>query len=59
MPKRIADIGVPFMFALSTAIVVDRYMKDMDTFEADLKFFLMNDSILLILYFLAFYKPSK
>jgi hypothetical protein len=59
MPKRIAVIGVPFMFALSTAIVVDRYMKDMYAFEADLKFFLFNDSILFILYFLAFYKPSK
>lgn len=59
MPKRIADIGVPLMFALSAAIIVDRYMKDMDTFEADLKFFLLNDSILFILYFLAFYKPSK
>lgn len=59
MPKRIADIGVPLMFALSAAIIVDRYLKDMDTFEADLKFFLLNDSILFILYFLAFYKPSK
>ena len=59
MPKRIADIGVPLMFALSAAIIADRYMKDMDTFEADLKFFLFNDSILFILYFLAFYKPSK
>lgn len=59
MPKRIADIGVPLMFALSAAIIVDRYMKDMDTFEADLKFFLFNDSILFILYYLAFYKPSK
>lgn len=59
MPKRIADIGVPLMFALSAAIIVDRYMKETNTLEADLKFFLLNDSILFILYFLAFYKPVK
>jgi len=59
MHKRIADVGVPLMFALSAAILVDEYLKEIETFEADLKFFLFNDSILVILYFLAFYKPVK
>lgn len=59
MPKRIADIGVPLMFPLSAAIIVDRYFKETDTLEADIEFFSLNDFILLVLYWLAFSKSGK
>ncbi len=59
MPKRIAGIGVPLMFSLSAAIIVDRYLKETDTLEADIEFFSFNDLILLVLYWLAFSKSGK
>jgi hypothetical protein len=59
MPKRIADVGVPLMFALSAAIIVDRYTHETETLKADIEFFGLNDLILLVLYILAFYKPVK
>lgn len=59
MPKRIASISITFTVVLSVMIVYNRYLREIDTLKADVEFFTLADSILLLLYFLAFHKSSK